>query len=228
MRRDGDVMSEGIRVPLHQMQAAAASLVERLGSGSVVVVGSIRRQRPMVGDIELVARLPGGDVKHADQDPLFRAINGMVSNPMREPAETLFAAPAAPLPGRPIGSAISGLKPGFRALSLMLTPREGPQIPCQIYRSTPRNHGWVMVQRTGPREFGIAFLADWKRAYGIPLGSEAHRACIDGHLVDAQGAVVEVPTEEDAFRLCRRKWIDPDLRDVHMDQQRIMDRELMR
>lgn len=195
------------------------------------IAGSLRRARPWVNDIDLVAPLPpsppGGDWMPADDD-LFRAIDETMSNrwfhkpgrPCLFTAEEENACMDEGSPFRPLGKAVRGLKPGFLAASLELEPKPGLWIPCQIFRYGPRNKGWVMLQRTGPADFGKWFLGMWKRRYRIPLGDEKHSASINGHLVDADGQVVDVPTEEAAFELAGLKFIPPDLRDVTLEDVR--------
>lgn len=170
------------------------------------IVGSVRREKAEVGDIELVA-------PHADpeSDAMFRIVNATMSNPFFS-ERTLFAAP--PPPGN-MGRIERGLKPGFLAAYLTLTPwprGDGHDwtIPCQIFRYTAHNEGWIRLMRTGPAEFGAWFLAEWKKRFGIRRDEQASR---DGHLVDSSGRVVSVPTEEACFAQLRIAFIPPQIRE---------------
>ena len=197
-----------------------------------MIVGSLRRMRPTCRDIDLVAGMPTppSDGKWLPvDDRLFMSINQVVTNPWGAKTEPgLFQTAqtdSSEQSRRRIGYAKSGLQPGFLCCSLVLVPEEGIEIPCQIWRHTPRNRGWCIIQRTGPAEFGRWFLGEWKRTHRIPIGDQEHRASIDGHLVDASGHVVPVATEEEAFEKAGLKYIPPHMRDVHLDNMRLARRE---
>lgn len=232
-------MSEGPRLPYAKAAAVAEALFEKWDLSGLrpdhqptcVVVGSVRRRRDEVGDLEIVAPLPVGwqtrKLTPAD-DPLFRRIDATMQNRYVDESNALFYArsnetPAAP----PIGTAVRGLKPGFLACSLILRPWEGTEIPCQVYRYTPDNRGWLLIERTGPRDFGIWFLWRWKVRFGIPVADESRRASIDNHLVDAGGKVVSVATEEEAFRLAGERFVPAEERDAFVMRQQVS-REVLR
>jgi len=223
-------MSEGPRLPHAKASAVAAALFEKWDlsgllpdhSAACVVVGSVRRRRDEVGDLEIVAPVPpaapGRKLTSAD-DPLFRRINASMSNPWVDESNALFFATASDAGPEPIGTAVRGLKPGFLACSLIIRPWPDVEIPCQIFRYTPDNRGWLLIDRTGPRDFGIWFLWRWKVRYGIPVADEQRRASVDGHLVDAGGNVISVPTEQEAFRLAGVPYVPPEQRDTFMARQ---------
>jgi len=198
-------MSEGPRIPIERADALAAYLFERwsLDRRTCHVVGSVRRRRDWVGDLELLAPL---EPKGADR--LCATIEGTVQ------ATGLFAGSGPP----PIGRVVSGLKPGFKACSLVVRLKDGVEIPVQVNRAGPENFGWAMIKCTGPREFGMWFLQKWKEHWQIPVGDEKHQASVDGFMVDSSRRVVPVPTEADAFRLAGLQLIDPHRRDAFMDQ----------
>lgn len=170
------------------------------------IVGSLRRMRETVGDIELVA-----PYEPESSDQLFKAINARMANPWQDTRAGLFAPQIETF--EPMGRIDKGLKPGFLAASLVLTPWRGVEIPCQVYRYMPANEGWVRLMRTGPRDFGMWFLGKWKARFGIPLGREDRPACVNNHLVDGTGAIVPVPTEADCFMRAQIPIIDPWKRD---------------
>lgn len=221
-------MSEGPRIELSRAVEVAEVLFERWKLSSAerypgcMVAGSVRRMEPEVGDLEIVAPLPRGwDYRKLgpEVDELFGAINATVDNPWSDESAPLFATTTTATPSPVVlGSALRGLRPGFLACSLLLRPWPGLEIPCQVYRYTPENFGWMLIERTGPREFGMWFLGQWKRRYGIPVGVEGRQASINNHLVNAAGDVVPVPTEAEAFRLAGMAWIAPHDRDVFMQR----------
>lgn len=233
-------MSEGPRLPHAQASDVAAAAFRRWElsglladhSAACVVVGSVRRRLPTVGDMEIIAPLPPGwETKKLTpaEDPLFRRINSTMSNPFRDGSmASLFAVPQDDLPGGNgiMGTAIRGLKPGFLACSLVLRPWQGIEIPCQIYRYTPQNRGWMLIERTGPAEFGKWFLWRWKVRYGIPIAT--HQASINNHLVTASGQVVPVVNEEEAFRLAGEQYVPPEERDRYVAIQKRSAMEVLR
>lgn len=234
-------MSEGPRLPRSKAISVAEALFAKWDlwaeladrSAACRVVGSVRRRRDEVGDLEIVAPLPVGwqtrKLTPAD-DPLFRRINATMSNPYRDGSmASLFAEPRSDLPGAEcvIGTAVRGLKPGFLACSLLLRPWKGIEIPCQVYRYTPDNRGWLLIERTGPRDFGVWFLWRWKVRFGIPVADETRRASINNHLVDAGGKVVSVATEEEAFRLAGERFVPAEERDAFVMRQQVS-REVLR
>lgn len=197
-------MSTGARLPLEKALRVAEFLYDawRLSPRECVVVGSVRRGRPDVGDLEILAPLePRGD------DTLCRVVQAT----MEPDSASLFAASGSR--DRYLGRVERGLKPGFLAASLVVRPW-GIEIPVQIYRYEPENLGWMLIERTGPADFGRWFLGQWKKAWGIPAGEHGRPASIDNHLVDAQGRRVPVPTEADAFRMIRSVEIPPRDRDA--------------
>lgn len=223
-------MSEGPRLPHAKAASVAAALFEKWEltslladhSAACVVVGSVRRRLEEVGDLEIIAPLPAGWESRklaAADDPLFRRINATMSNPWTDEANGLFVTerittePGGP---DPIGQAVRGLKPGFLAASLIVEPWDGVSIPVQVYRYSPDNRGWLLIERTGPRDFGMWFLGQWKRRFGIPLGDAGRPASVKGHLIDVASKVVSVPTEEEAFRLAGIQPVPPERRDAFM------------
>lgn len=225
-------MSQGIRIPLENALKGVDWLWRLWGLADfdASVVGSVRRRKLDVGDIEIIAPLPAG----ADEprlpeahDKLFQAINRTVTNPWQDDRVGLFTAPppAVPRMENPVATAVSGLKPGFKTLCLVVRPRPEIEVPVQIYRFTPENRGWVTLMRTGPREFGMWFLTEWKRQYGIPA---AEQACRDNHLVDGRGKVVAVRNEGEAFEACGLRFVAPELREMHMKNVNRAQQEAMR
>lgn len=224
-------MSGGPRIPINLADEIVKALLARWGrpGAEAVIVGSVRRRVDTVGDLELAAPLPEGlgENPTPDQDPLFRAIDGTMENRFRAEESPLFAGGVSD--SIPLGRAEKGLRPGFLACSLIVRPfvrHPDPayaalQLPVQVYRFTAANKGWVLIERTGPREFGMYFLGAWKKSYGIPTGSEDHRASINGHLVDSYGRVVPVNTEVEAFEKAGLSFIPAAHRDTFMERRAV-------
>lgn len=199
-------MSAGPRITLEQATRVLAFLGECWElSSSHHVVGSVRRRKPEVGDLEILA-------PHEDKarDTLYQRIARTVRT---DDAGGLFAG-AADIKHE-IGRAVRGLKPGFLAASLVINvkPDGGVEVPVQIFRYTPDNLGWMLLYRTGPEDFGKWFLGEWKKRHGIPLSREDRPASKDNHLIDGEGRVVKVPDEEAAFVKAGIRFVPPEERD---------------
>lgn len=205
-------MSTGPRLPLEVADALAAKLMARwkMAAPACGVVGSVRRRKPDVGDVELIAPLPPAGPK---DDPLYELIADDLG--LRD---GLFI-PEVP----PMGKAVEGVKPGFKAASMGINCRIGADLEelvgVQVFRYTPENRGWQWIMRTGPEDFGKWFLWQWKTVFGIPLG-DGHPASHEGHLVDPSGIVVPVEDEEACFRIIRRPFIAPEHRAAFVENER--------
>jgi len=205
-------MSTGPRLPLATADALAVQLMDRwqMAAPACGVVGSVRRRKPDVGDLELIAPLPPEGSKI---DPLYEAIADAVG------ARAGLFIPEVP----PIGKAVEGVKPFFKAASLDIQIRLGEQqeemCRVQVFRYGPKNAGWQWLMRTGPDDFGKWFLWQWKTVMGIPLG-EGHQASVDGYLVDPNGIVVPVEDEEACFRVIRRPVVPPEARAAFVENER--------
>jgi len=199
-------MSAGARIPLEHADALAHRLYAAWSLGAEsIVVGSVRRRRDWVGDLELVmpCREPGEDVEFS-----------RIEATMGQKAEGgLFG--GVPALGRPL----RGLKPGFLAASLLVSLDETREVGVQIFRYTPRNRGWLLLERTGPMDFGRWFLGQWKVARGIPTGDPKFRGSRDDHLLDRLGEIVDVFEEAECFKLAGVPYIAPHQRDAFMAQK---------
>lgn len=204
-------MSAGPRISRVIALDAAWSLSRLWGlGGDCCWCGSLRRECPDVGDLDLVAPLSPGS-----HDPLYNAIHATLDH-----GELRFGREDVT-----VGVAVRGHKPGFLASAYELRLRSpAVTIPLQITRYTPENVGWKVVMATGPAEFCALFLGRWKRAWSIPPGQEASR---EGHLRNSHGGVVPVPTEGEAFRLAGMGYVEPADRSEHVRRMGL-DREQMR
>lgn len=215
-------MSDGPRMSLLQADRFAEAFLRRIGFAStaaaeqagVEIVGSVRRRRPDVGDVDFIAPLPrvaGGAKIEAHDDQLFGAINAIVDNPAVDERNSLFV--AMPKTEGAIATALKGLSPGFRACELQVVAVNWQLVvKVNLYRYDAANYGWVKLYRTGPQEIGPWFLGRWKKAYGIPTGDERRQASKDGYLIDADCNIVPVASEQEAFRLIGSNYVPPEER----------------
>lgn len=223
-------MSDGPRMSLVQAERFAETFLTRLGfsgygpiaeagKAGVEIVGSLRRRRESIGDLDFIAPLPrpadGGKIE-AHHDPLFRAINAIVDNPAVDERSSLFV--ARPNTDGAIATAIKGLAPGFRSCVLQVVAVNWQMVvKVNVFRYDAANYGWVKLCRTGPQEIGPWFLGRWKKAYGIPTGDDRRQASKDGYLIDADCKIVPVASEEEAFRLIGSNYVPPERRDAMVE-----------
>lgn len=202
-------MSQGDRITLETADKVVLALYQhwQLNPASVFVAGSVRRRVMTVGDIDLVAPA----VSPNAQDPLYERIVTTVTNP---PPRTSMFAPEIPQGTNAFCTAVRGLKPGFLGCDLTVSCWGGRcELKVQISRYTPQNVGWLMIEKTGPWNYGRWFLTRWKIAHGIPVGGN-EKASIDNHLVGKDQKVIPVATEDEAFRRCGLEVTPPHHRDA--------------
>jgi len=219
-------MSEGIAIPREAAEQLLGVLRDawarvapecRSAVGAVELVGSARRGALLVRDLDLVAPLPAaalhgpyreGSFAWTD-DPLFAAVNACRTGPLEAPRLTLFPRDEWPTSDKRWTEEISGVKPFFRCAQLEAVTKTLGRVKVQVNRYTPQNRGWITAMRTGPGEFGVAFLVTWKRRWGI-----TGEASVDGHLVDREGTVVPVADEAALFAQCGLTYIEPERREA--------------
>lgn len=187
-------MSDGNRIPLEEAKAAAATLFSALGlkEPDARVVGSIRREKPDVGDIEIIAPLPLPEAV----DWLFQTIGKACVTP--EDAGSMFPRVNT------IGSVVKGWKPGFAYCQLML---DAPAVKVDIFRYQPGNRGWIELMRTGPADYSERVLTEWKRKCGT-LGTDT-KGSDKGFLVDSMGNPRHTPTERGVYELIGIPFVEP-------------------
>jgi len=194
-------MSAGERLPLSVAEGAAGYLLNAWGVAEkdATVVGSVRRGRQDVGDLEICMPL-----ERPDRDEMYKTIHASATQ-----EGGLFEAPA----DVPPITVVQGLRPGFKQARLIVhISYEGRPIalPVEIYRFEAGARAWSIIMRTGPRDFGMFFLRRWKAAYSIPASQVASS---EGMLVDRYGKPVPISGEREAFDRAGIGWVDPLERD---------------
>lgn len=188
-------MSAGIRAPLGEAAAVADMLVALLAPAChrLTVAGSIRRGRPDVGDIELVAVPITGTIP----DGMFG--EGQV-NRLTERIDWLLAAGRlAPHPTDP--------KRGER-YSKLLHPASGLQV--DLFSAAPDNFGLILLIRTGPAGYSHSFVTDIRdRALHVSRG-QLHRGSLGCGAIPCQ--VIPTPEESDVYRAARTAFVEPKMR----------------
>jgi DNA polymerase/3'-5' exonuclease PolX len=175
------------------------------------IAGSVRRQKPVVGDLEMVA-VPRFEIRPGNgQASLFGVRTESVSL-VWEALERLR------LEGRirPIKPGVGKAEADFeddakwpekrtaasRYLRLWLP---NARIKLDLFLTTPERWGPVYVIRTGPAAFSAALVQHWTRVSGGGRFS-------DGGITDARGNALEAREEADVFHHLGLHVIPPKMR----------------
>lgn len=188
-------MSVGPRVSLAEGRAAADSLRLVFGPACerIEVAGSIRRGKPDVGDIELVA-VPRVEMV---PDGLF---DGRAVNRLTEILDRLIVDGL-------LGTHPTDPKRGERYSKLIHRP-SGLQV--DLFSATRDTFGLIFLIRTGPADYSHRFVtALRKRALHVASG-QLHRGSLGcGSYVCG---VVPTPTEEDVYLAADWPFLAPESR----------------
>ena len=193
-------MSTGVKVPWDVGQQVANRLAEALSAwcARLEIAGSLRRGKPEVGDIELVAiplveeqvqrDLFGEVVERTTENLLFLELDALMAG------GAIAADPPSPDLKRAWGEK-------YRKFWLLINDRWG-LIQVDLFLTTPEAWGAIFTLRTGPADFSEALVTHFK--YHTPYRQQG------GALVRQDtGAVVPVPEEADYFRLAGLPFITP-------------------
>lgn len=193
-------MSDGPRYSLDAARTIAQSILEAIPKVAIdraEIVGSIRRQSPTVGDIEILC------VPEWDTDLL-----GKVSGSAMDLVWHDWTSRGRVLPGRCNGAKV---KAGF-------IPRKGqPAIPFELYMTTPDSWGYMLAIRTGPATYSKALVTP--EAHGGLLAPGYQ--CRDGGVFH-NGVPAKVPTERE-FLAIAGGWVEPSER----GRQAVEDRRIV-
>lgn len=210
-------MSSGKKVPLAQAQLVAIQALQLLTKNpvpldvagaekvvrddpdaaveDVLVVGSVRRGSPEVGDVELVC-LPRVDKVPVGQADIF----GNFPTEERSRLWTAFDAAVAS------GEIVKGSKngPKFRQCSL-----DGVTI--DLFTAEAGSFGHTVLVRTGGAMFSKLYMQVLKRL-GLASVDNRIEAQTDGARKRFGGSVIPVRTEHDVFRVLGIPYLPPDRR----------------
>ena len=180
-------MSAGARIPLAKALDIAANVVSVLGPHchKIDIVGSVRRQRSTVGDLEIVC-LP-------DRDPLE-------STPLFAGG---FAAAVEQWPG------IKGSPDGRYTQRLLPCG-----LTLDLFMPHPDAYGLILAIRTGSAEWCKQVLAPaWVRA-GYRSEDGLLCQVVDEDFPDNWDTTVPCRTERELFDVIGLRWVEPAGREV--------------
>ena len=188
-------MSTGTRVAWETAEVIARDLVLMLldAAHHVSVAGSIRRGKPDVGDIELVAvpiidTVPDGMFDTADRNRLTERIVLLIER------RILASHPTDP-------------KRGER-YSKLLHRDSGLQV--DLFSARPETFGIVYLIRTGPADYSQRFVTDLRRRALHVKGGELHRGSLGCGSSPCE--FVPTPTERDVYDAAGWPYIRPEHR----------------
>jgi len=185
-------MSAGVRVAVDDARCAAESVATMLADAveRIVIAGSIRRDRPDVGDIELVA-IP----RFTDQpDGMFESRR---VNRLTETVDALtWAGALANHPDDP--------KRGER-YSKLIHSASGLQV--DLFSASADTFGLILLIRTGPAAYSRRFVTDLRRRGLHVGGGELHRGGLG--CGDYTCEMLPTPTEEDVYLAADWRYVEP-------------------
>ena len=196
------------KIPLAVARRVAAKLIAHLTPycERIEVAGSIRRGKPEVGDIELVAisrteeRVIGGQLGlfgKTQQGEVERV--SLLDQALERMIEARHITREGPKSQRAWG-------PRMKKFWLQLSPLMG-LAKVDLFITRPECWGPIMVIRTGP--------ADFSRDLVMHIAAHTPYRQQDGVLVhEATGQVIPVPTEEAYFEYAGVLFIPPERRTV--------------
>lgn len=151
----------------------------------IEIAGSIRRGKPWINDIELVA------IPRIVPVPPMEDLWGNVTNPgetMRDPGFTDVVK-------RYAETIVKGDPRAAKYIQFLT--RTGVKV--DVFTATPDNWGYILAIRTGSAEFSKGLAHRWKK-----LGYEG----VDGMLTRF-GKPVPLKEERDLFNLLQLPWVPP-------------------
>jgi DNA polymerase/3'-5' exonuclease PolX len=192
-------MSEGARIPRIDALALADQLVILIGPycERIQILGSLRRLRPDVGDIELltiprlVDRVDMFGLPTGDEDCLFDRCVELLAKGIFQHRPDKHGRPAF----------------GFKYKRLSYE-----EVALDLFSVLPpAQWGVLSVIRTGSAEFSHRLVTPVEQGGWMPRGMY----CRDGALWDAtSGSAFETPEEEHVFAALGRPYVEPQDREV--------------
>jgi len=198
-------VSQGEAVPYGEALRRALTLTGALDSACerLEVAGSLRREKPEVHDIELVAMTrfeerPGDDLWSTE------ATHDLLEERIAELLAARFIEPRQVANNRADGRVEfqTKLGPAFKALVY-----RGIPVDLFVVRP-PATWGCIYALRTGPGDWNTRLVTDCKAIGRRVAGGQVERW--DG----SAWVAVPTPEEPDFFRELGQPWVDPEHRSV--------------
>ena len=186
-------MSDKPRFPADEAKAVAAEIMRWLDPACerLVVAGSLRREKPTVGDVEILY-LPLTELRPNPQD----MFNALTINLADEAIATMESAGVLERRKNTIG------RETFGPLNKLMRHRASG-IPVDLF-CEPSWDDWFrsLVIRTGPKELNVRLITTAaKRGIGVHAYGTG--------LTDMRGNPIPCDSEERFFEICGARYLEP-------------------
>lgn len=208
-------MSDGPRIPLKTAQRVAEDIQSMLAPSCqrLLVVGSVRREKPTVGDIELVLEPRYSSTE--ERVNLFETKQVKVCEVER--VVDALAAVGVFSPCYKENGAVIAWPKTFTAtsrhLSLWYCPNEHEAIPLDLFiqrEDRLRVWGWQTVLRTGPGEANQLLVTSRQKGGLLPPTFVVK----DGNVTTTSGIPITLETEAQVFEEWHMVYVPPQERSV--------------
>lgn len=159
----------------------------------IEIAGSIRRHRPEVGDIELVA-IPRIETVEV---PVFESLFSSVKV---ETVNLLWRA----LEG--LGDKIERLKWGDKYRAFLWPTDETRNVQVDLFTADRDNWGLIFLIRTGSAEYSRHIVTELRRHGLVADGGRVYRRGQNGNPI---GTPIPTPEEDDIFRMVKKRVLVP-------------------
>lgn len=162
----------------------------------IEIAGSIRRGKPEVKDIEIVAAPKWEDRKCGGV--LFAELE------ITKPSNLLFAWALA----QPAAGSLQWIKPGTNDIQVWTPSPDGKywrgliggEIKLDLFLASAENFGLIKMIRTGDSSFSREVVT-----YAL----KTNRRCQNGFLTGPEGENIPTPEEQDVFDILGIEWVEP-------------------
>ena len=194
-------VDENTRWPLALARRYAEWLKIQLlpGCARIVVAGSVRREKELCGDIELVCEAHGV-MAAGGQAGLFDGARPTLAGELARLERAGALLPRAANNGSKARKFFLETRNAFPGWKLY------PRLKVDLFVVTPpAQFGPILAIRTGPRDYSQWLVTKHSKGGACPNELQFR----DGALWDADGKVVSTPTEEDLFKVLGLRCVDP-------------------
>lgn len=184
------------KIPIEEARTKAERIIKTLEPfcERIQIAGSIRRNKPLVGDIEILY-IPKNGILHLDGDLMPTAVEDLC----KEKVKSLIQEGTLQLRKKSDGTTAFGEKVKLLRIS-------GCNTPLDIFRCSPENWWNNLFSRTGGKENNILIASN-----ALQLGLE-WLPFGPGFLVTNSQELIPVTSEEDVYRITKLPFEPPENR----------------
>ena len=201
-------MSTGEKIPLKKADQVADQVLAMLQGHGLSVVGSVRRRRPLVGDIEFIA--PFGFCGDELHDAIMLQLDTSEPSIFNTSEFRAFRLIKGMAKRKEWRMAVLAANPEVFGVATTVT----------IYRYDRGSRGLIEILRTGPERFCDQVFDEWRKIRDEMRRFESTFPIMrDDCLVDMYGKPMNIATERGVFELIRCSYIPPENRDAMVERQ---------